>query len=136
MVELSQFAIQTYNFLLNRTAHAHQYTIYPWATDWQHQRSVEDMIAPITVPDVLPNAPNVRLIEGDFTQSLLDPVYDQKYDAVVTLYFIDTARNFLDYCETIQRVLKPGGLWLNLGRECSIISAFVGAPNVNNAHLL
>lgn len=136
MAEVSQFAIQTYNFLLNRTTHTHQYTIYPWATDWQHQRSVEDMIAPITIPDVLPNASNVQLIEGDFTQSLLDPAYAQKYNAVVTLYFIDTARNFLDYCETIQRVLKPGGLWINLGRECSILSVFVSIHDGNNTRII
>lgn len=117
MVELSEFAIQTYYFLVKCTTHLYQHTIYPWVTTWQHQRSARDMLAPVSFPDVLPNAQNVRMIEGDFTETLLGEEFDQKYDAVITLYFIDTSKNFLKYCETIHRVLKPGGIWINLGRE-------------------
>lgn len=38
-----------------------------------------------------------------------------KYDAVVTLFLIDTAENALTYMESIQSLLKPGGLWINYG---------------------
>ncbi len=34
---------------------------------------------------------------------------------VVTCFFIDTARNVIDYIEKIWHVLTPGGYWLNLG---------------------
>ena len=34
---------------------------------------------------------------------------------VITLFFIDTARNILTYFETIRHVLKPGGKWINVG---------------------
>lgn len=116
MAELSQFAIQTYRYLVNNTDSTYQHTIYPWATTFQHQRAAKYAVSPVRFPDVLPNAQNVRLIEGDFTKSLSSGEFVEKYDAVVTLYFIDTARNFLEYAETIRRVLKPGGIWINLGR--------------------
>ena len=33
----------------------------------------------------------------------------------MTSFFLDTARNVLDYIELIQQILKPGGHWINLG---------------------
>lgn len=39
-----------------------------------------------------------------------------KWDAVVTCFFIDTAKNIVDYLETIHKVLKTGGVWINAGR--------------------
>lgn len=36
----------------------------------------------------------------------------------VTCFFLDTARNVVEYLETIYGLLKPGGLWINCGR-CS-----------------
>lgn len=37
------------------------------------------------------------------------------FDAVVTCFFIDTAHNVIEYLEVISKVLRPGGLWINLG---------------------
>lgn len=37
------------------------------------------------------------------------------WDSVVTCFFIDTAHNLCEYLECINRILKPGGLWVNLG---------------------
>ena len=34
---------------------------------------------------------------------------------MATVFFIDTAPNVIAYIETIHRVLKPGGVWINLG---------------------
>ena len=34
---------------------------------------------------------------------------------IATCYFIDTAKNIIEYLEVIHRALKPGGLWINLG---------------------
>lgn len=33
----------------------------------------------------------------------------------MTCFFLDTARNVVAYLETIHGLLKPGGLWINLG---------------------
>lgn len=42
------------------------------------------------------------------------------WDCVATCFFIDTAHNVIEYVETIWKILKPGGVWINLGE-----SAFV-----------
>lgn len=34
---------------------------------------------------------------------------------VVTCFFIDTATNILSYIETIHKILKEGGTWINIG---------------------
>ena len=50
---------------------------------------------------------------GDFLE-----VYEKdkdEWDCVATVFFLDTAPNILTYLESIHRVLRPGGLWVNLG---------------------
>ena len=39
----------------------------------------------------------------------------QKWDSVVSCFFLDTAPNVFDYVRTIFEILKPGGLWVNHG---------------------
>ena len=39
----------------------------------------------------------------------------KEWDCVVTCFFIDTAHNVFDYLQTINNVLKVGGLWVNIG---------------------
>jgi len=40
------------------------------------------------------------------------------WDAVVTCFFLDTARNVIQYIELIYKILKVGGVWINLGPLC------------------
>ena len=37
------------------------------------------------------------------------------WDSVVTCFFIDTAHNICEYLECINKILKKGGIWVNLG---------------------
>jgi len=37
------------------------------------------------------------------------------WDAVLTQFFIDTAANVIEYLECIWEMLRPGGVWINLG---------------------
>ncbi|GKT37035.1 hypothetical protein ADUPG1_009897 [Aduncisulcus paluster] len=39
----------------------------------------------------------------------------ERYDVIVTCFFIDTAHNVTKYIERIAKLLKPGGIWINLG---------------------
>lgn len=41
--------------------------------------------------------------------------HGSRFDLVVTCFFIDTAENVLDYIDIIYHVLRPGGLWINVG---------------------
>ena len=83
-------------------------TIYPFIDWWSHQPTTEELHRQVAFPDVHVDPTDVLLVEGDFTTALNDPSHTGSYDTVVTLFFIDTARNLLSYLETIHRVLKPG----------------------------
>lgn len=43
----------------------------------------------------------------------------ESWDCVATCFFIDTAHNVIEYVETIWKILKPGGVWINLGESAS-----------------
>ena len=40
----------------------------------------------------------------------------ETWDCLATVFFIDTAHNIITYIETIYKILKPGGYWVNLGK--------------------
>jgi SAM-dependent methyltransferase len=80
---------------------------------WSHQPTVAEHEHKVTIPDMGVNASSVLHVEGDFMA-----VFENQtahYDVVVTLFFLDTARNVMDYLDNINRLLKPGGIWINLG---------------------
>ncbi|KAK4054482.1 hypothetical protein OIV83_000976 [Microbotryomycetes sp. JL201] len=78
-----------------------------------------DLLAPVTLPDVLPSDTKGSL--GDFSFAAGDwlEIYskdqDGSWDCIVTCFFIDTARNIVEYLELIHRLLRPGGTWINCG---------------------
>lgn len=51
----------------------------------------------------------------DFTTAYTDDEHAALYNAVVTIFFLDTAQNILRYIEVVYHCLKPGGIWINVG---------------------
>ena len=43
------------------------------------------------------------------------PPSSRVFDGVLTSFFLDTARNVLLYIKTIAKIVRPGGLWANVG---------------------
>ncbi|KAF5347177.1 hypothetical protein D9758_011057 [Tetrapyrgos nigripes] len=109
--ELDYGSIIAYNYLVNQTTAPFQHTLYPYLTKWQFQRSAKGRFDAFRFPDALPTS-SVNLIEGDFLTEFPE---SEQYDAVVTLFFIDVSENIIDFLSNIHRLLKPGGLWINLG---------------------
>ncbi|KAL4780659.1 N2227-like protein-domain-containing protein [Aspergillus varians] len=87
---------------------------YPYIDWWSHQATTSDMQRAVHFPDWVPSTSRVVMVEGDFT-SLFPESESGTYDVIVSLFFIDTARNLMSYLENIHRLLKPGGTWINLG---------------------
>lgn len=52
---------------------------------------------------------------SDFLLLYGDAAHAACYDAVATVFFVDTAPNLLRYVETIWNCLVPGGVWVNVG---------------------
>ncbi|CBF84632.1 uncharacterized protein ANIA_11151 [Aspergillus nidulans FGSC A4] len=90
---------------------------HPYIDWWSHHATTSDMQRGVSFPDSIPrpsSKASIVMIEGDFT-TIFEDADSSTYDIIVTLFFIDTARNLLNYLETIYRLLKPGGRWINLG---------------------
>ena len=52
---------------------------------------------------------------GDFVQSFESLEEADSLDGCVSCFFVDTAPNVLEYLLLIYRLLRPGGVWINLG---------------------
>lgn len=66
-------------------------------------------------PDVIPvptKKNKFSMSAGDFLEVYIT---SESWDCVATCFFIDCAPNVVQFIETIYRILKPGGLWINLG---------------------
>uniref|UniRef100_A0A8C5MVV1 Carnosine N-methyltransferase n=1 Tax=Leptobrachium leishanense TaxID=445787 RepID=A0A8C5MVV1_9ANUR len=114
--EWSFFMLFSSNFVLNRCSQINAFKLYPWIHQFSNNWKSVDQIRPIYFPDVNPqNLPAnsvFSMTAGDFQEIYTD---SDSWDCIATCFFIDTAHNVLDYIETIWKILKPGGLWLNLG---------------------
>ncbi|KII91865.1 hypothetical protein PLICRDRAFT_682358 [Plicaturopsis crispa FD-325 SS-3] len=118
--EFSHHMLLSSYFILNRTDEIDKYKIYPYAHSFSNVPSREAMLRPISIPDVLPSAlppgSDFSLIygaeEGDGSEH--EPQAGQ-WDAILTCFFIDTAKNIVNYLRILHRILAPGGVWINLG---------------------
>ncbi|KAK0196093.1 N2227-like protein-domain-containing protein [Armillaria mellea] len=113
-VELSSFMNFAFKFLLSpqATPSLNQHKVYPYAHWFSHQRSNDSLFRAVEFPDVLPRSDeNLRLLQDDF----LELPKNQKYDYIITLFFIDTSSNVFATLEHIHTLLHPDGVWINLG---------------------
>jgi len=125
--EISYHQLLASHFILNSTKHADQYAIYPFATAFTNVTSRENQLKSVTVPDVHPGRAlesrsesggrigEMNMAAGDFVLSYSDPATKGIFDGIVTVFFIDTAPNFIRYLQTIHNCLKHGGIWINIG---------------------
>lgn len=92
-----------------------QFEFYPYVHDFSHQASGDSQLRGVVSPNItsLKKPPNLSLEFGDFTELAL--TQSKSYDAIVSLFLIDTAENALQYLEAIHTLLKPGGIWINYG---------------------
>ena len=79
-------------------------------------RSAEHVAVPRRLEPPTPVGSKLRLILAD---ALRAPLADQALDVVVTPWFIDAVpADMSEVAAAVNRVLRPGGLWLNIGPLC------------------
>ncbi|XP_076855168.1 carnosine N-methyltransferase [Brachyhypopomus gauderio] len=114
--EWSFFMLFSSHFVLNRCDKENALTLYPWVHQFSNNKMSTDQTRPVFFPDInpqsLPLDSDFSMTAGDFLEVYTNP---NIWDCVTTCFFIDTAHNILDYIETIWNILKPGGVWINLG---------------------
>ncbi|XXG68614.1 hypothetical protein AAC387_Pa06g1662 [Persea americana] len=117
--EFSYYMMICSSFILNHTHSAQEWTIYPWIHSNCNSLSENDQLRPVAFPDIHPASAGITegfsMCGGDFVEVYSDASQEGYWDAVVTCFFLDTAHNIVEYIEIISRILKDGGIWINLG---------------------
>jgi hypothetical protein len=127
--EISYHALFASSLALNHTKGVGQYTLAPFALSPSNHLSRSDQFRTFDIPDIHPETELNKLSEsgegdpsggmsmttGDFTVIYNQPDARERYEAVATLFFIDTAPNIIRYVEVVRNCLVPGGIWINLG---------------------
>ncbi|KAF2276845.1 methyltransferas-like protein [Westerdykella ornata] len=128
--EISYHELLASSLALNHMEKVEQFTIAPFAINCSNHVSRADQFRTYKIPDVHPgselkkekeNGPAVEASErmsmsmGDFCVVYNDKDSRDRFDAVATVFFIDTAPNVIRYVEAVRNCLKQGGLWINLG---------------------
>lgn len=127
--EISYHQLAASNWILNYTDVFEQHELHPFALDFSNVISRDHQLKKVLVPDVhagselsspneqssLPANERMNMTAGDFVVLYSDEEHREKFDAVTTVYFVDTAPNVIRYIEAIRNCLKDRGLWVNLG---------------------
>lgn len=128
--EFSAFMVIGSHFLLNGTDDKRQFIISPWLDRTSNVRSVGDTTRQYLIPDKIPmsileaddhlsssfkDVPKLSFSAGDFMTIYGKPSEKDSWDCIVTCFFIDTAPVVMEYFDVIHHLLRPGGLWINLG---------------------
>jgi hypothetical protein len=126
--EISYHELMASSLILNHTRQVGEFKIAPFALSCSNHVTRDDQFQTFSIPDVHPssvletmNESHVPAVErmtmatGDFCVVYTQPEYKEVFDAVATIFFIDTAPNVIRYIEAVRNCVKPGGIWINLG---------------------
>mgnify|MGYP000855207218 CR=1 FL=1 len=112
--EWSMYMNVAYRFMEHHGHSKETESFHPFVDIWSHHAATADQYRQLAFPDEPLNASSVLMVEGDFT-TVFNTKPTLQFDVIVTYFFIDTARNLVAYFDTIKRLLRPGGHWVNLG---------------------
>mmetsp|Transcript_30840 Transcript_30840/g.71227 ORF Transcript_30840/g.71227 Transcript_30840/m.71227 type:complete len:490 (-) Transcript_30840:15-1484(-) len=122
--EFSYHMLQGSKWVLNETTDARSHTIFPFVLNLENRKNSRDHVRGVRIPDVCPSAilcpPGVETTPEDFSMcagEFVDVYCEQfaAWDAVLTCFFLDTAKNIFLYIRVIADIIRPGGLWANVG---------------------
>ena len=127
--EISYHQLAASNWILNHTDVFEQHELYPFALDFSNVVSRKYQLKRVFVPDVHAGSElqqanehssisaheRMDMTAADFTVLYSNEEHRERFEAVATVYFLDTAPNVIRYIETIHNCLRPGGVWVNLG---------------------
>jgi carnosine N-methyltransferase len=126
--EISYHQLMASSLILNHTQKAGQFKIAPFSLNCSNHISRADQFQTFQVPDIHPDSELRNLDEhkvpasermsmstGDFCVLYSQEEYKNVFDAVATVFFIDTAPNIIRYIQAVRNCLKPDGIWINLG---------------------
>jgi carnosine N-methyltransferase len=115
-----------------RSTSAHQFQIFPNLHSFSnHLTTEQNLLRSYTLPDILPSSllpadSQFSFVAGDFEEvyggkqenGAWGPIPEDQagqWGAVVTCFFLDTARNVINYLKIIKGLLREDGIWVNVG---------------------
>jgi len=124
--EISYHQLLASSYILNCCHSAGQHTIYPWVHSFSNHKTRANHLRGYTVPDVHVATEvgkshekgvfgSMQMSAADFLCEYSDEEHAETYDAVASVFFLDTAPNLIRYLETIHHCLKRGGVLVNIG---------------------
>jgi carnosine N-methyltransferase len=121
--EISYHQLLASAYILNNTQRAGQHTIYPWVHSFSNHLSRANQLRAYAVPDIHTATTlaesgtkgSMAMCAADFLCLYGDEEHSEAYDAVASVFFLDTAPNLIRYLQTIWHCLKPEGLLINIG---------------------
>lgn len=115
--EFSYYMLLCSYLILNGGGGKNAYTMHPFIYETKNLLNFKNQNRAITIPDVdpahLPEGSGFSMVAGDFLEVFNNQMGE--IDALLTCFFLDTANNVLKYIETISKLLKVGGYWMNFG---------------------
>lgn len=125
--EISYHQLLASSWILNHAQGPGQHVLYPFALHFSNLHSRAQQLRKVMIPDVHPGTAmmeaeaeakpfgTMNMSAADFVVLYTSPSNHQVFDAVTTVFFIDTAPNLIRYIEAIRHCLKPNGVWINVG---------------------
>lgn len=127
--EISYHQLMASNWVLNHSLRARQFKLFPFALKFSNIVNREHQLQAVEIPDVHPGTEldildeatmtpaggRMTMNAGDFVVLYGDEAHREMFDAVATVFFIDTAPNIIRYIEVVHNCLKEGGVWTNAG---------------------
>jgi hypothetical protein len=129
--EISYHQLIASNYILNFVGGAGAHKLHPWALNFSNHKSRAHQLQAVRIPDVNPveyleeastrlasevhYSDRMTMTAGDFCVLYRQLEHRERFNAVTTCFFIDTAPNVINYIETVRFCLATGGIWINLG---------------------
>ncbi|ODA78955.1 hypothetical protein RJ55_04545 [Drechmeria coniospora] len=121
--EISYHQLLASSYILNECDAAGKHTVYPWVHAFSNHQTRENHLRGYRVPDVHPATVmaagaaggSMSMCAADFLCLYDDESHRDSYDAVASVFFLDTAPNLIRYLEVIYNCLRPGGVLVNVG---------------------
>ncbi|RDA84160.1 hypothetical protein CP532_4524 [Ophiocordyceps camponoti-leonardi (nom. inval.)] len=121
--EISYHQLLASSYILNECPAAAKHTIYPWIHTFSNHVSRQNHLRGYQVPDMhpatvlasSPGAGAMFMCAADFLCLYGDEAHEASYDAVASVFFLDTAPNLIRYLEVMWHCLRPGGVLVNVG---------------------
>jgi carnosine N-methyltransferase len=121
--EISFHQLLASSYILNICPEANKHELHPFVHTFSNHLDRNGHLKSVRIPDVHPGtvlsnlemAGEMSMSASDFLMLYSNGEQQDRFDAVATVFFLDTSPNIIRYFEAIRNCLKKGGLLINIG---------------------